>query len=155
MTIPQLKNILKIGGVKKYSNKNKNELIKMVVDADADENFKHVEAKEAIQEMRKAMGLSIHGNTKNPLKGIRKNKKDDAKSAKDLADEALGLVKKALKLDKPKLKKQFINRIMKEMADFEKEVADINEVPKKTMNKVKRVSERERVKDSAKLKQDI
>ena len=87
------------------------------------------EAEKAIKVMREALGLSTHGNIKNRTQGIRKSKKDDAKSPKALADEALALVKEALAMKgKPKLKKQLLARMMKEMDKFEEEMA--KEYPK-------------------------
>ena len=102
--------------------------------------------------MREALGLSTHGNIKNRTQGIRKSKKDDAKSPKALADEALALVKEALAMKgKPKLKKQLLARMMKEMDKFEEEIESIKTTPKETARRRANVSQME----SSGMKQDF
>lgn len=118
--------------------------------------LKYNEAKSAVFEMRKALGLSTATNVKSATQGLRKSAKDDKKSAKDLADEALGMVKKALAMTgKPKLKKQFLQRVQKEMDAFDEDVKEITRVPGKTQRKASGVRDRASRLDSSQLKQDV
>ncbi len=149
----QMVDALKVIKYKKpYRNKNKDELIAIMEQELKSGGFKEYEAEKAIKVMREALGLSTHGNIKNRTQGIRKSKRDDAKSPKALADEALSLVKEALAMKgKPKLKKQLLARMMKEMDKFEEEIESIKTTPKETARRRANVSQME----SSGMKQDF
>ncbi len=128
LTKEKLKDILRVMKIKGVSTFNKTKLVKKIMDEQDKGNMANYEANQTIAEIRKALGL-----TNNPLasrtKGVRKTKVDDAKEAKAFADEALGLVRKAMKTigRKPKLSKQFKQRILKEIEDFEDEIDKITQ----------------------------
>jgi len=118
---------LRAVGITGVSGLNKTKLINKTMDAMEDGKFDNYDADKVILEIREALGLSTHGNVKSRTQGLRKSKVDDAKSAKQLASESLALVKEALAMTnrKPKLRKQFINRMKKELDDFEIEIKEI------------------------------
>lgn len=118
---------LRAVGITGVSGLNKTKLINKTMDAMEDGKFDNYDADKVILEIREALGLSTHGNVKSRTQGLRKSKVDDAKSAKQLASESLALVKEALAMTnrKPKLRKQFINRMKKELDDFEIEIKEM------------------------------
>jgi len=118
---------LRAVGITGVSGLNKTKLINKTMDAMEEGKFDNYDADKVILEIREALGLSTHGNVKNRTQGLRKSKVDDAKSAKQLASESLALVKEALAMTnrKPKLRKQFINRMKKELDDFEIEIKEM------------------------------
>ena len=155
-TRDDLLTILQVAKVGGYANANKTKMINKIIKMNEEGELKYIEAKRAVYEMRQALGLSTNTKVKSDTQGLRKSKKDDKKSAKDLADEALGMVKKALALKgKPKLKKQFLQRIQKEMDDFEDEIKEVTRVPGKTMRAAERVRDKQSRYDSSQLKQDV
>ena len=111
------------------------------------------DAEAAILKVREALGLSTSGNLKSRTQGLRKSKIDDAKTPKQIASEAMVAMRQALRIkDKPKLKKQFLAKMKKEMADFEKELDKISAqqpavAARKTANKS--------YKDSDEMKQEV
>ena len=149
----QLKRAAKDLKLKGYGNKNKTELISAIMEAGKEVSKAQYDAESAILKVREALGLSTSGNIKSRTQGLRKSKKEDAKSPKQIASEAMSAMREALAIkDKPKLKRQFVARMKKEMADFEKELDKITSqqpavASRKTANK--------RYKDSAEMKQDI
>ncbi len=149
----QLKRGAKVLKLKGYTNKNKTELIAMIQEAIPEIKKSQYEAESAILTIREALGLSTSGNLKNRTAGLPRDKKRGKQSPKQIATEAMEAVREALAIkDKPKLRNQFIERMKKEMEDFEKELDAISSkepavAARKTSNK--------RYKDSAKLKQDV
>jgi len=149
----ELKRAAKVLKLKGYGNKNKTELISAIMEAGKEVSKAQYDAESAILKVREALGLSTSGNIKSRTQGLRKSKKEDAKSPKQIASEAMSAMREALAIkDKPKLKRQFVTRMKKEMADFEKELDKITSqqpavASRKTANK--------RYKDSSELKQDI
>lgn len=148
-----LKRAAKVLKLKGYGNKNKTELIALIMEAGKEVSKAQYDAESAILKVREALGLSTSGNIKSRTQGLRKSKKEDAKTPKQIASEAMSAMREALAIkDKPKLKRQFVARMKKEMADFEKELDKITSqqpavASRKTANK--------RYKDSAEMKQDI
>ena len=142
--------ILKLKG---FSNKNKKELISLIMDAGKNIRKAEFDAEAAILKVREALGLSTSGNLKSRTAGLRKSKVDDAKTPKQIAAEAMASIRQAMKIkDKPKLKKQFLTRMKKEMEAFEKELDAISAkqpavAARKTANKS--------YKDSAELSQEL
>ena len=122
LTREQLKRAAKVLKLKGFSNKNKNQLIAMVLKNRNKLSDAEYRANEAILVVRESLGLSTSGNLKNPTKGIRISKKEAAKPAKQQADEALKMVKAALKAssEMPKLRQQLIRRIKKEYEPIDK-----------------------------------
>jgi len=149
----ELKRAAKVLKLKGYGNKNKTELISAIMEAGKEVSKSQYDAESAILKVREALGLSTSGNIKSRTQGLRKSKKEDAKTPKQIASEAMSAMREALAIkDKPKLKRQFVTRMKKEMADFEKELDKITSqqpavASRKTANK--------RYKDSAEMKQDI
>ena len=142
--------ILKIKG---FSNKNKTQLIALVMDAGKDIRKAEFDAEAAILKVREALGLSTSGNLKSRTAGLRKSKIEDNKTPKQIAKEAMASIRQAMKIkDKPKLKKQFLTRMKAEMEAFEKELETISAkqpavAARKTANKS--------YKDSAEMKQEL
>tara|TARA_R110002072_G_scaffold295475_1_gene466464 strand:- start:132 stop:656 length:525 start_codon:yes stop_codon:yes gene_type:complete len=157
MSRPELLKVLQIGGETGFGNKNKTQMINRIIKMNEDGNLKYIEAKAVVREIRQALGLSVSGNIKSATQGIRKNKKDESKSAKELASDAMKAVRDALAAAerKPKLSKQIKTRIAKEINDFENDLAKITKMDKVTRAKVGRAKATERYKDSAELKQDV
>ena len=148
-----LKRAAKILKLKGYGNKNKTELIALIMEAEKQISKHQYDAEDAILKVREALGLSISGNIKSRTQGLRKNYKDSTKTAKELAADAMKSMREAMAVrDKPKLKKQFIERMRKEMDAFEKEIEEIN---RKQPAVAARRSANKRYKDSAELKQDL
>ncbi len=118
---------LKVVGVSGVNNLKKSDLVNKMMDEMEKGKFKQYEADKTILVIREALGLSTHGNLKSRTAGIRKSKKDDAKSASQLANESLSLMKDAMRMEKrkPKLSKDFIKKIKKELELFENEINKI------------------------------
>ena len=148
-----LKRAAKILKLKGYGNKNKTELISAIMEAGKSIRKAEYDAESAILKVREALGLSTSGNLKSRTAGLRKSKIEDAKSAKQIASEAMASMRQALRIkDKPKLKKQFLAKMKKEMADFEKELDKItSQQPAVAARKTASKS----YKDSAELKQEV
>ena len=148
-----LKRAAKVLKIKGYGNKNKTELIALVMEAGKNIRKAEYDAESAILKVREALGLSTSGNLKSRTAGLRKSKVEDAKSPKQIAAEAMASIREAMKIkDKPKLKKEFLTRMKKEMDAFEKELDAISAkqpavAARKTANKS--------YKDSAEMKQDL
>ena len=120
------------------ANKNKTQLIAIIMDEEDKGNMKQFHAHDAILKMRQALGLSTHRNVKSRTQGLRKSKAEDAKSAKQQASEALALVKQAASF-KPKLKKQFLERLKNEMEKMEKDIDKItSKIPIGVERKIRR-----------------
>lgn len=120
------------------ANKNKTQLIAIIMDEEDKGNMKQFEAHDAIMKMRQALGLSTHRNVKSRTQGLRKSKAEDAKSAKQQASEALALIKQAQNF-KPKLKKQFLERMKKEVNEMEKDIDKItSKIPIGVERKIRR-----------------
>tara|TARA_Y100000004_G_scaffold150852_1_gene173301 strand:- start:261 stop:758 length:498 start_codon:yes stop_codon:yes gene_type:complete len=148
-----LKRAAKILKLKGYGNKNKTQLISAIVEASTRLSKAEYDAEGAILKVREALGLSTSGNIKSRTQGLRKSKKEDAKTPKQIASEAMEAMRKALAIkDKPKLKRQFLARMKKEMEDFEKE---IDAITSKQPAVEARKTARKRYKDSAEMKQDV
>ncbi len=149
----ELKRAAKILKLKGYGNKNKTELIADIMEAGKSIRKSEYDAEAAILKVREALGLSTSGNIKSRTQGLRKSKKEDAKTPKQIASEAMTAMRQALAIkDKPKLKRQFLAKMKKEMADFEKELNKITSsqpavAARKTANKS--------YKDSAEMKQEV
>tara|TARA_R110002124_G_scaffold65230_2_gene178577 strand:- start:162 stop:692 length:531 start_codon:yes stop_codon:yes gene_type:complete len=160
----ELKRGAKVLKLKGYTNKNKSELIAMIIEAVPQIKSSEYEAESAILTIREALGLSTSGNLKNRTAGLPRDTKRGKQSPKQIATEAMASVREAMDAGRqamkrnnefkeaPKLRNQFVMRMKKEMADFEKELDAISSkqpavAARKTSNK--------RYKDSAKLKQDV
>jgi hypothetical protein len=143
--------VLKLAG---YGNKNKTQLVNMIMEASREVSKAQYEAEGAILKVREALGLSTHGKVKSRTQGIRKSFKDEAKSPKELASEALAAMRKAMAMaeGKPKLKRQFVARMKKEMDDFEKEV---EEITSRQPAVAARKAASKRYKDSSQLIQEL
>ena len=151
----ELKRAAKVLKLKGYGNKNKTELISSIMEAGKEVSASEYDAESAILKVREALGLSTHGRIKSRTQGLRKSKKDDAKSPKRLASEAMAAMREATGSrlrTQPKLKKQFLAKMRKEMDDFEKEVEAITS---RQPAVAARKSASKRYKDSSQLKQDV
>ena len=149
----QLKRAAKVLKLKGYSNKNKVELIAAIMEAGKKIRLAEYDAESAILKVREALGLSTSGNIKSRTQGLRKSKKEDAKTPKQIASEALTAMREALAIkDSPKLKRQFLARMRKEMNDFEK---DIDKITSNIPISVERKMRRKKNIDSANMLVDL
>jgi len=124
MSNNQLKSILRLARIPKHSNKNKNELVNIVMSADEKDGLKYLEEEKVIIEIRNVLGLTNNPKAKR-TKGVRKSFKDDEKTAKQLADEVIVLMKRLKEKKTPKLKRQFKTRVSNMMRDFDEEIKNI------------------------------
>tara|TARA_R110002020_G_scaffold296463_2_gene512054 strand:+ start:1550 stop:2047 length:498 start_codon:yes stop_codon:yes gene_type:complete len=148
-----LKRAAKVLKLKGYGNKNKTELISAIMEAGKEVSKAQYDAESAILKVREALGLSTSGNIKSRTQGLRKSKKEDAKTPKQIASEAMSAMREALAIkDKPKLKRQFVARMKAEMEKFEKE---LDKITSQQPAVASRKAANKRYKDSSELKQDI
>jgi len=100
-----LKRAAKIMKIKGFGNKNKSQLVDMIIANKDVLSRGQLEANEAILMVREALGLSTSGNIKKETKGLRNTPKTgrNQKSAQRLATEAIADMKKATRKSKGKL----------------------------------------------------
>ena len=100
-----LKRAAKIMKLKGFGNKNKSQLVDMIIDNKDKLSRGQLEANEAIIMVREALGLSTSGNIKKETKGLRNTPKSgrNEKSAQRLANEAIADIRKAMRKSKGKL----------------------------------------------------
>lgn len=100
-----LKRAAKIMKLKGFGNKNKSQLVDMIIDNKDKLSRGELEANEAIIMVREALGLSTSGNIKKETKGLRNTPKSgrNEKSAQRLANEAIADIRKAMRKSKGKL----------------------------------------------------
>jgi len=108
---------------KGLGTKTKDQLIAIVETQEKKGAFKNYEANEAVRMVRKALGLSTHGNVKSRTQGLKPNKSDAGKSGKELAEEALLSVRKAMnfKTDN-RVKKMLLQTLKNDLDQFEDEM---------------------------------
>ena len=120
----ELKRAAKVLKLKGYTNKNKTQLVDMIAAELPKVRKAQYDAESAILTIREALKLSTSGNIKDRLKGVRKSKKESAKSGSQQAAEALREVRKAMDY-KPKLTRKFKSKMDKNMEKFNRDVTNI------------------------------
>ncbi len=117
MSREDLKRGAKILKLKGFGNKNKTQLVDMIMENKGKLSEGQFMAEDAILKIREALSLSTSGNIKKATKGLRNTPKSgrNQKSAQRLAEEALMDVRKATRKSKGKLEldKDVVARLKK------------------------------------------